>query len=397
MRIVHVTSYYHPAAEWGGPVRSVALLARATARVGAEVEVVTTNARGGPGLPQEPPGTRSVDGIPVTYCQARGPRRFFFSPELADEVSHRIAGADVVHVHGLWTYPVRAAAWACQRQGVPYVLSPRGSLDPWALRQSRWKKRAYLLLGEERTLRQAALLHFTAEDERRGAPPALVPGPHAVVPNCLELDDLRGLGRAEVDPPELLILGRIHRMKGFDVLVPALRRLVDGGSPARLVIAGNDEDGYRAEVERLVAQHGLGDRVTFLGEVGGERKLAALRRASLLVAPSYRENFGNAVAEALAAALPVVVSERVGIAADVASAGAGVVVPIDPAALAAALARLLSDPGLRAEMGRRGRDLATRRYSGPAVAEAMLTAYATACGRSRTNGSGRQRRTRMIP
>ena len=107
-------------------------------------------------------------------------------------------------------------------------------------------------------------------------------------------------------------------------------------------------------------------------------KGSAFRRAALLVAPSYRENFGNAIAEAMAAGLPVVVSERVGIAPDIAEWRAGLIVPIDPAALAGALGRLLADPAWRAAMGHRGRELVRARYSGPAVAAAMLTAYARA-------------------
>jgi glycosyltransferase involved in cell wall biosynthesis len=276
----------------------------------------------------------------------------------------------------MWTYPVVAAARTCERCGVPYVLSPRGSLDPWAMKQAWWKKRGYMLLVERRTICRAALLHFTSADEHRTAPDEFRDRPYAVVPNCLEPEALLPLVRAEeAAVPEILVLGRIHAMKGFDVLVPALRRLADAGSHAHLVIAGNDEGGYRARVEELAAAHRLQDRIQFLGEVDGARKDAVLRRAALLVAPSYRENFGNAVAEAMAAGLPVVVSDRVGIAPDIAEYGAGLVVPIDPGAIADALERLLSQPALRAAMGQRGRELVGARYSGPAVAEAMLAAY----------------------
>lgn len=378
MRILHVTPYYRPAAEWGGPVRSVALLAQSTAREGAEVEVLTTSARGRRELPEVPQGTRDVGGVPVTYCRAGGgPRRFFYSADLGAELRGRLPRADVVHIHGIWTYPVVAAARACERHGVPYVLSPRGSLDPWALRQGRLKKCVYMLLFERRTLCRAALLHFTSDDEQRTVPADLGARPSVVVPNGLELEPLLSLDRAATLVPEILIIGRLHPMKGFDVLVPALRLLADTGQLANLVVAGNDEGGFRAHIERLVVAHRLQDRVRFLGEVDGARKDEALRRAALLVAPSYRENFGNAVAEAMAAGLPVVVSDRVGIAPDIAAAGAGVVVPMDPAALASALARLLADRALRAAMGRRGRELVCARYAAPAVARAMLAAYAT--------------------
>jgi glycosyltransferase involved in cell wall biosynthesis len=354
------------------------MLAQATAAAGAEVEVLTTNARGSPALPEVPPGEAEVGGIPVTYCQARGPRRFFFSAELAGEVRRRAVRADVVHVHGLWTYPVLAAARACERLDAPYVLSPRGSLDPWALRQKCWKKRGYTLLVERRTIRRAALLHFTSADEQRTAPAEFRNQPHAVVPNCLDLGGLLRIDRQDREGaavPVILMLGRIHPEKGFDVAIPALRRLADAGSPARLVVAGNDEGGYRRLVERLISEHRLLDRVEFLGEVGGLAREAAFRRAALLAAPSYRENFGNAVAEAMAAGLPVVVSDRVGIATEIAEHGAGLVVTIEAAALAHAIARLLGDRRLRGVMGQRGRELVCTRYSGPAVARDMLLAY----------------------
>ncbi|MFT3917333.1 MAG: glycosyltransferase [Anaeromyxobacteraceae bacterium] len=377
MRVVHVTSYFHPAVEWGGPVRSVAMLAQACARAGADVEVLTTNARGGPRLPRVPPGTREVGGVRVTYVEARGPARFFFSAGLRRLLDQRVPPADVVHLHGIWTYPVLAAARACERLGVPYVLSPRGSLDPWALGQKRWKKRGYLWLFERRTLEAAALLHFTSEDERRTAPDPFRSLPGIVIPNCLEVDDLLGLEREAPapGPPEILMLGRIHPMKGFDVMVPALAALAARGVDARLVVAGGDEGGHRAEVEDLVRRHAVADRVRFLGSVEGEARRAAFRRAGVLAAPSHRENFGNAIAEAMAAGLPVVVSPRVGIASDVFEAGAGLVVPREPAPLAEALAGLLADASLRAEMGRRGRELVRTRYAAPAVARATLAAY----------------------
>jgi glycosyltransferase involved in cell wall biosynthesis len=380
MRILHVTPYYRPAAEWGGPVRSVAMLAQATARAGADVEVLTTNARGSPGLPSVPPGVREVGGVAVTYCPARGPRRFFFSAELGAQVRRRAPYVDVVHIHGMWTYPVVAAARACEHWGVPYVLSPRGSLDPWALGQKSWKKRSYTLLVERHTIRRATLLHFTSTDEHWSAPAEFREQPYVVVPNCLEVEPLLALARAPMATiaSEILILGRIHRMKGFDVLIPALRRLADAGHPAHLAVAGNDEGGYRRVVEALVAEHNLQGRVRFLGEVDGVSKEAAFRRAVLLVAPSYRENFGNSVAEAMAAGLPVVVSDRVGIAPDIAEWGAGLVVPLRATAMADALGRVMTDPDLRAAMGDHGRELVRARYTGPAVAAAMLAAYARA-------------------
>jgi glycosyltransferase involved in cell wall biosynthesis len=170
-----------------------------------------------------------------------------------------------------------------------------------------------------------------------------------------------------------LFLGRLNWKKGLDRLLAAFARVDD----ARLVIAGNDDDRYRPALEERARQLGLADRVTFTGPVHGASKAALLTGAQLLVLPSYSENFGNVVLEAMAAGRPVVVTPEVGLAPVVASTGAGLVAEGGPERLSRAMATLLGDPALRLDMGRRGEHAVAARFSWPAVAAQMESLYAS--------------------
>ncbi len=201
-----------------------------------------------------------------------------------------------------------------------------------------------------------------------------------------EPDEDRGLGdavRAIVDgPPYLLALGRLSWKKGLDRLVRALAVLpavpaaeagAEDAAPL-LVLAGPDEDGHRAELETLAAALGVGGRLRFTGSVDGADKIALLRHAVALALPSHHENFANAVLEAMAAATPVVVTPRVGLAPAVERAGAGLVVDGSPEALAAAVSGLLDDPEGARAMGARGAE-AARAFAWTSVAERMEAVY----------------------
>ena len=167
-------------------------------------------------------------------------------------------------------------------------------------------------------------------------------------------------------PPFLLYLGRLSWKKGLDRLIPALAR-VPG---AVLAVAGNDEEGIRPKLDSLAREAGVAERVRFLGPVDGADKAALLHGCAALVLPSYSENFGNSVLEAMAAGRPVAVTPEVGLAEVVREERAGIVADGAPEALGEALRALLADPD-REAMGRRGADAASRRFGWGAVAARM--------------------------
>jgi glycosyltransferase involved in cell wall biosynthesis len=172
-----------------------------------------------------------------------------------------------------------------------------------------------------------------------------------------------------------LFLSRINWKKGLDRLIEAWQWVPE----LPLVIAGNDDEGYRPKIEALAQSLGVADRVLFVGPVSDEHKWAMYEQAQLFLLPSYSENFGLVVAEAMAMGCPVVVTPEVGIAQLVESAGAGVVTSNDPPKLAAVIVALLADETRRRELGRRGREFARLHLSWSGIVEQMEHLYQQAC------------------
>jgi glycosyltransferase involved in cell wall biosynthesis len=361
VKILHVVPTYLPATRYGGPIVSVHGLCRALAARGHDVNVFTTNVDGA-GTSDVPLGVAVyLDNVKVHYF-ASPFRRLYYSPAMRRAL--RGAGDfDVVHLHSVFLWPTYAAARAARKAGRPYVVSPRGMLVPELIaRKSSLAKRAWIRLIEERTFMHSSVVHFTSQREREDARRTGIPIPGAVIiPNGVELSLDRQFERGN----DLLFIGRINWKKGLDRLIEAMRLLPE----ARLTIAGNDEENYRATLPHA-------DNVRFVGPVSGDAKDELLRRAAAVVLPSHSENFGNVVLEAMAVGAPVVVTPEVGLAAEVERSGAGVVTPNDPPTLAAALRELLADPIRRAEMGRRGRAAVEARYTWERVAVLMEGVYA---------------------
>jgi glycosyltransferase involved in cell wall biosynthesis len=381
VRVLHVSGCYFPAREWGGVPSAVASTVGALSQAGVDVEVWTTTQRSSRALPPIAPGVQVLDGVPVRFFRSvHALGRAFFAPGLVEALWRRVREFDAVHVHMLWTAVGIAAARMCQLRGIPYFFTLHGALTPEALGQREREKRLFLAAAERRNLLRAALLHFTFEAERSAAPDWTGGVRTAVIPNALDVAPFLPLGEsgARAESRVVLMLARVHPLKGFDVLIPAMRHVVDAEPSARLVVAGPDEGGHLARVKAAVAAAGLTGHVDFSGLLDPTARAHALESAAVLVAPSLTENFCLSVAEGMASGLPVVVSPGVRIAGEVAAAGAGLVVERDPRQLAAALLRLLDSPEERRAMGARGRRLVAERFDPRAVGAALRDAYAGA-------------------
>ncbi|HYL06404.1 MAG TPA: glycosyltransferase [Thermoanaerobaculia bacterium] len=386
MRPLHVVPTYEPAWRHGGTIASVHGLCKALAARGHDVTVYTTDVHGEGTL--EVPRAKPVprDGVTVWYFPVSLPRRLYRSPLLKAALEATVASFDRVHLHSVFLLPTKVAALAAERARVPYLVSPRGMLVGDLLRRrGRLRKTLWLRLVERRTLARAALLHATSDLEaeeaaRLGLRLGLQLPPVRVVPNGVEPEPWDPAREAELSPavravvarrPLLLFLGRVSWKKGLDRLVAALAE-VPG---ATLAIAGADEDGYGKHLDQLAAAAGVAGRIVPLGLVRDADKACLLHSADALVLPSYSENFGNVVLEAMAAGLPVVVTAEVGLAHEVRRVGAGVVADGDPPRLAAALRDLLADAPGRLAMGRRGAEAAARLFGWPAAAARMEAVY----------------------
>jgi glycosyltransferase involved in cell wall biosynthesis len=284
---------------------------------------------------------------------------------------------DVVHVHALFSYATIPGCRAARRAGVPYVMRPLGTLDAWSLGQKPWKKAPYLWLIERTHLAHAAAIHATSESEAEAVRALGYGDKVRVIPLGVPLPGAMEQHKVESNAPtRLLFLSRLHPKKGLPLLLDAVGQARALGSRVELVIAGDGPQAYRSELEARVQALGLGAVVRFAGHVDGDAKRRLFADADIFVLPSKQENFGIAVAEALAAGLPVIVSDQVAIADDVTRARAGRVVPLSRDALAAAIMEFSADAAERSAMGRRGATLARNRYSWAETARALLALYA---------------------
>lgn len=387
MRVLIVTPYYAPAWGYGGPVRSVRNLARGLAAAGVQVEVVTTDAD--PAGRADVPPVRQEDGVvirtfPRRFGQVAPFRMFFLADGMSAYLRERVRDFDIVHLQGLFVWPTRAGARACAEAGVPYVVSPRGSLGRWGLRQKALKKRIYIWLVERETLAAAAAVHYTLSAERDEAPAWARRLPGVVVPNGVEFappaDGAAWRRRHGIDPSAFVVgmVGRIHPKKGIDRLLEAAARAVREGKEVRLALVGGGEEAHVAAVRRDVARLGLEARVTFTGLLDGAEVAGAYAGIDLLALPSREENFGNVIVEALAQGTPVAVTEGLALADWIRERSAGTVLPPGPDAWARFLAALPDraspkDPSLR--------ERAEASFEYRAVAREMLDAYAGILGR----------------
>jgi len=304
------------------------------------------------------------------------------SPDLKLAVQREARAADVVHIHEMWHHPHFATARACKSLGVPFIVSPHGSLDPWALASKRLKKRLYSAIWQRRLLGRAAAAHALTGTERSQLRDYGYSGPVSVIPNGIDVDEFqRPAAPGVMDDrfPELrgkkviLFLGRLHEKKGLDVLVRAFARLHGTRPDTHLLIVGPD-DGYETDVRRMIGEAGIEGSVTLTGSLDGDDRLAAMARADVYALPSYSEGFSVGVLEALAAGLPVVISTFCYFP-EVETAGAGLITEPDVEQVGTALSAVIDDPGLADRMGKAGRNLVHTGYSWESVASSFIELY----------------------
>ena len=376
MRILHVVPTYIPAWRYGGPIHSVHGLCKALAARGHEVHVATTNVDGKDDSDVALDRAVNVDGVAVHYFPSARLRRLYYSPPMHEYLSGSIANCELVHTHSVFLWPTTAAARLARRARVPYVVSPRGMLvrDLIARRQTVLK-RLWISAFEKKNIAGAAAIHATSRSE---ADELLALGlePRRIfeIPNGTDVpaqDDaaMPASPDDEVGSDYVLFLGRISWKKGLDRLLRAMAL-----TSLPLVVAGNDDEDYWPGMARLAETLSITPRVRYVGRVDGARKQSLLRRAAMLVLPSYSENFGNVVLEAMAVGTPVIVTPEVGLAAAIQDRGSGIVASGDPPALSAAIASLHADARRRAECAERGRAMA-KAYSWDSIAQRFEQEY----------------------
>ncbi len=241
-------------------------------------------------------------------------------------------------MNGLWTFPDVAVRSAALGAGVPYAVFAHGALDPWFNTRyplKHLKKRLYWPL-QYRVLRDARAVLFTTPVERDLALTSFNPNQWNSLPVPYGIGDPEGDPAAQVEVfyrkiPELrgrrffLFMSRLHVKKGCDLLIEAFARVAGEYPDVDLMVAGPDQQGSQAQLQRICAQRGIGDRVYWPGMIRGDLKWGALRAAESLILPSHQENFGIAVVESLAAGRPVLTTNKVNIWQEIEADGAALI------------------------------------------------------------------------
>ncbi len=310
-------------------------------------------------------------------------RKWGYSPALRKYLQREINRFDIVHVHSLWLYPNIAVMQAAQRRGVPYIIRPAGSLEPWALGFAAWKKRLYFGLIEQHIINGASRIHAASEQEAENIRKLGFLTKIMTVPNGIDIQAFQVTSpqqnlRKNFEIPEnafvLLFFGRIHPVKNLEFLISVTRQLiVRNGESVMLVIAGPNQHAYAQKISAQIQQAGIESQCRFLGEILADQKHAVYMIGDIFLLPSFSENFAVAVTEALASGLPVIVSKHTPWA-EVATYQSGYWLPLEEFLFVEKIESLIQDQALRQEMSNHAK-LHAAQYNWQFITRKVITCY----------------------
>lgn len=369
MRIIHVVPAISE--EASGPSYTVVRLCESLIEQGLEVTLATLD--WAPSI--------SYPSFVKTFPLGLGPRRLGCSPKMAKWLYEMVTmdKVDIIHNHGTWQmnsiYPARTV----KKGRTKLIISPRGSLTQWAMTHGSKLKKIFWPLLQRPAFERASIFHATSELEYEDIRKLGFDQPIAIIPNGIDIPSVFHSKSSNSDLRILLFLGRIHPKKGLDLLLSAWKQVQDFFPEWRLVIAGSDRgyygiNGYLNKMKIMAHDLEL-KRIDFIGEVYGSQKWMTYKNADLFVLPTYSENFGIAVAEALAAGTPAIVTK--GAPWDILpkiNAGWWIDMGLEP--LVSCLKEALSQPRDKLkEMGSLGRKWIKENYSWERVAKMMDETY----------------------
>jgi glycosyltransferase involved in cell wall biosynthesis len=371
LRVLHVIPSI--AERSGGPGAAIVPMCRALQKRGVEVVLITTDAAM---RKLEFCHALDYEGVPAIFFPNQLGESFKYSRPLSVWLKQNVSGYELVHIHAVFNHSSVAAARECRKQRIPYVIRPLGTLDPWSMKQKALRKRLFWSIAGESMMSGAAAVHYTSRAEQTATENLLGVNHGQVIPLGIEAtaDRTNGVREDRSLSPYVLVLSRLHPKKGLDVLIDAFLTLARRAEfdRWRLVIAGDGPADHVNLLKRKAAA--AQERIVFTGWLDGERREQMLRNASLLALPSYQENFGLCVMEALARSVPVLLSPHVNLADEVEAANAGWIAPVQSEALSTTLAAALNDQDELANRGRAGK-LFSQRYSWERVANELVNLY----------------------
>jgi glycosyltransferase involved in cell wall biosynthesis len=383
MKVLHVIPGV--AVRYGGPSQAVMAMCRALLERRVDVLMVSTDADGPGRLPVTKGRPCEYQGVPSIFFPRQWSEAFKYSYPLERWLKANVRNFDVVHIHAVFSHSSVAAARACRRRGVPYVVRPLGSLSAWSMGQKPLRKRVMWRMGVRQMLDGARRIHYTTLGEEESSVYQAGPSRGVIVPLGVEVSEEAG----QLTPssqrqqnllasganPYVLVLCRLHPVKNLELFLQTFLKVTVEGKFRhwKLLVAGDGERNYVARLKGMIPE---GDeRVRFTGWLDEKDKTAAIRGASLMALPSRHENFGLSVVEALMHKVPVFISRQVNLAAEIEAARAGWVVEPGRLAMEGSLAAALEDTDGRRVRGHSGYELVHARFTWPRVAAQLVKMY----------------------
>jgi glycosyltransferase involved in cell wall biosynthesis len=377
LKILYIIPSY--AVNRGGPTSLVKELSQALVRGGIQVDILTTS-KAGEELCAVPDGARLIQvprsGLAKLWTG--------FSWGVIKFLKNNLGHYDLIHIHELWHFP-HLMAYLLHRN-VPYVVTIHGGLDDWCLSHKNWKKKIYSYLIQKKIISRADMIHVLSQTEKGAVIKYLgyLAENIKIIPNGIDVTAFENLLEEGSEPKRqsqfsnkkyIIFLGRIHQVKGLDLLVRVFQRLSPEYPDLFLVIAGSDNDGYGGIIKKIIENYHLENKIIFSGILTGEEKVSALSDAQAFVLPSYSECFPMAMVEAMACRTPVIISNQVGIYKDVAAHQAGIVVETNPESLYQGLKKVLDNENLRQSLTDNATKMVQEHFNIKEVAQLMIRAY----------------------
>jgi len=381
VKVLHVIPSLSPL--YGGPSTVLPIMARALVAEGVAIDIATIDDEALDAnfygvFKVQPGGYRSV-AFPVTLKPYR------VSSALARWLQNHVAEYDAVHIHAVFTYSTLAACNAAIKNKVPFIVRPLGILNSWGMENRRRRlKKIWFKTLEKPKLDKAAGIHYTSTQERDDAARLSIKAPAYVLPLALELSEFNTLPAATTflkRYPELqgkkvlLYLSRIHPKKGFDLLFPALVGLLRQMPDLRLVIGGDGDARYIESLHQEVIKLKIDKAVVWAGFMDAQVRLEALAAADVFCLPSWSENFGVALLEAMAAGLPCVATDQVALAVDADTEKAVKLIQCNVQELEDSILELFGNETKRKELGERAAAYAQKHHGMESAAKRLKALY----------------------
>ena len=391
MKVLFVAPYIGDT--YGGTSKVVKEVAQALGQQGISLDLITTDANGNTKLDTETYTWLNTSSYRVCHFPCWHKNDLVISHALGNFLVQHGHEYDLVHTHTLFSPTLSFVNWLCNLRKIPYVITPNGMLEPWALAYKAGKKRHYYSFIEKPILCSASLIQALVTSEAINIQQLITNAQVHVVPNGIDQCEYIHLPSTEVfynQYPNLLgktlilFLGRIDPKKGLDLLAPAFAQTHQQFPETHLVVAGPDGIGFMPTALSYFQRVGCLEAVTFTGMITGDLKRSALAASRLYVAPSYSEGFSMSILEAMASGLPCIITQQCNFP-EAAKAKAAYVIDTNVDALAETLLQCLHHPVDAKETGRRARDLILEQYTWDVIAKQLVDIYKSIIERHANN------------